>query len=214
MADRGSVVGTGGAAIKVTSGGLFAHSFSARVSSRKRALVGALCNVRVLSVTAPGEPPGRPTLPLSRSRSPLLVCGGNSDEEPAPLLLVAMTARAEFRNEGRFGDRAFPSAALEEKQRAAGRSSSCRLATARCRTMRTPLLPSLKRSIPPSSPKIKINNFEMVPDGIASPAPPAHGDGGCQHAPALTEGAGALIVSVPLLMQHEDPMGATRPPRS
>ncbi len=46
---------------------------------------------------------------------------------------------------------------------------------------------------------------------LESPAPPAHGDGGCQHAPALTESAkaltesaGALIVSVPLPMQHED----------
>jgi hypothetical protein len=49
------------------------------------------------------------------------------------------------------------------------------------------------------------------PRELASPAPPAHGDGGCQHAPALpesakalTESAGALRASVPLPMQHED----------
>ncbi len=51
------------------------------------------------------------------------------------------------------------------------------------------------------------------PRALASPAPSAYGDGRSQHAPALTESAGALIVSVPLLMQHDDPMGATKPPR-
>jgi hypothetical protein len=51
--------------------------------------------------------------------------------------------------------------------------------------------------------------------------PPAQGVGGFQHAPvlmestmALTESAGALIASVPLPRQHEDTIGATRPPLS
>jgi hypothetical protein len=42
------------------------------------------------------------------------------------------------------------------------------------------------------------------PRALTSPAPPAHGDGWSQHAHALTESAGALTESVPLLSQHED----------
>ena len=42
------------------------------------------------------------------------------------------------------------------------------------------------------------------PRALASPAPPAHGDGGSQLAPALTESAGALTGSVPPHSQHED----------
>ena len=47
--------------------------------------------------------------------------------------------------------------------------------------------------LPPASPR-----------ALASPAPPAHGDGGSQLAPALTESAGALTGSVPPHSQHED----------
>ena len=38
------------------------------------------------------------------------------------------------------------------------------------------------------------------PRALASPAPPAQGDGGCQHAPALTESAKALTESAGVLI--------------
>ncbi len=59
----------------------------------------------------------------------------------------------------------------------------------------------LLRAFPFSS---LITDFFLWTRALASPAPSANGDGRGQHAPALTESAGALIVSVPLLMQPED----------
>jgi hypothetical protein len=59
--------------------------------------------------------------------------------------------------------------------------------------------PSVAHSSSPAS-----ENPPASPRTLASPAPPEHGEGGSQLAPAPTEGAGAPTGSVPPHPQHED----------
>ena len=74
------------------------------------------------------------------------------------------------------------------------------------RSARSSTAPSVAHSSSPAS-----EHPSASPRALASPAPPAHGDGWSQLAPALIESAGALTesagahtVSVPLHSQHED----------
>jgi hypothetical protein len=74
-----------------------------------------------------------------------------------------------------------------------------------------PRPPSLRGAQQQLGPRAPVQPTSMGPRALASPAPSTNGDGRGQHAPSLTESAGALTesaraltVSVPLLMQLED----------